>query len=266
MPSLAPGARQLPLRHLSIRIPWNDNAWTGVMCHKPSENVSYLILKRISAAKNDFLEDQVAGQPWEELREDQLPPCKGERGDCMAPYERTRMLEHPYASSSDTHRHFLPTPFRFPAFSAACIPFRWTLKAEAETRADELELGYQHDLEADAHEKLPFPTSWLQTKHNQLVLLDTFFSAVEPEKSLCFFYAKKTPLIDDPRRVIVGVGRVKHVGPPTEYRYSNPGEHTSILWERAVQHSIRPRPNLEDGFLLPYHELVTYLSEHPVVP
>jgi len=47
MSSLAPGARQLPLRHLSVRVPWNDTDWTGCVCRKPGDNISCLILARI---------------------------------------------------------------------------------------------------------------------------------------------------------------------------------------------------------------------------
>jgi len=31
-------------------------------------------------------------------------------------------------------------------------------------------------------------TDWVQERDNQLALLDTFFSAVRPEESLCFIY------------------------------------------------------------------------------
>ena len=56
------------------------------------------------------------------------------------------------------------------------------------------------------------------------------------------------------RRFLLGVGRVKSVGPLTEYRYdgSPDGKLRSILWERMMGHSIRP--GFEDGFILPYHE------------
>jgi hypothetical protein len=50
-----------------------------------------------------------------------------------------------------------------------------------------------------------FNTGWVQLKKNQLVMLDTFFSAIEAGESLCFLYAKDTPLANDVRRVIIGV-------------------------------------------------------------
>ena len=66
--------------------------------------------------------------------------------------------------------------------------------------AERLQLGWVPDREPD----MKFETSWVQEKDNQLALLDTFFGAVTPEESLCFFYAKRTPLSEQSRRVIVG--------------------------------------------------------------
>ena len=56
------------------------------------------------------------------------------------------------------------------------------------------------------------------------------------------------------RRILVGVGRVNSIGPLTEYNYAGPveGKLRSMIWERMVGHSIRP--DLSDGFLMPYHE------------
>ena len=34
----------------------------------------------------------------------------------------------------------------------------------------------------------------VQERGNQLAMLDTFFGALRPQESLCFFYAKQTPL------------------------------------------------------------------------
>ena len=85
--------------------------------------------------------------------------------------------------------------------------------------AEQLQLGWIADREPDLKNKWgeSVETAWVQERENQLVLLDTFFSALRPEESLCFFYAKCTPLSEQTRRVIVGVGRVLSVGEPTEY-------------------------------------------------
>ena len=256
------GAHKLPLRHLSIRVPWNDIDWSGKVCQNPADNISCLILPRVREKRDDNLETELAGKSWEEIEEKRLPACVSERGNFMAPYEMTRWLEHPYAKSSRAHQHLRPTPFRHPPYSAACLPFRWMLKENITMHVESLDLGFRPELEEHAHEKMGFETEWVQDKHNQLVMLDTFFSAIQPNHSLAFFYAKRTPIAEDTRRVIIGVGWVTHVGDPVEYRYGEPlGDLKSVLWERTIQHSIRPQ--FSDGFLLPYHEVLNYLDIHP---
>lgn len=258
---LAEGARQLPLRHISIRVPWNDTDWSGRVCACPKDNLSCLILSRIRDSRDDEREAALAGRSFEELSEAQLPPCALEHGAFMAPYEMTRTATHPYAKSSKAHAHFAPTPFRHPPYSAACIPFNWALRESVDSIVSDLELGFRPELEQQADAGIGFNTNWVQDKRNQLVMLDTFFSAIQPNRSLCFFYAKRTPLAEDTRRVLIGAGWVTHVGPFTEYNYSAPGPLRGILWERAVQHSIRP--TFANGFLLPYQQVLAYLEQHP---
>ena len=258
---LSDGARQLPLRHLSIRVPWHDTDWTGKVCQKPKDNLSCLILGRIRDTRDDDAECALAGRRWTEIPPNQLPACLSERGNFMCPQESTRTLNHPYVERSQAHAHFGPTPYRHPAYSAACIPFNWMLKENAPARTAELELGFAPELEQKATELMGFTTAWLQSKHNQLLMLDTFFSAIQPNQSLCFFYAKRTPLVEDTRRVLVGVGRVTAVANAVEYCYQQPGALQSMIWDRAVQHSIRPAGT--EGFLLPYHEVLAYLGSHP---
>lgn len=260
MTKLAAGARQLPLSHLSIRVPWHDAGWDGTVCRRPRENTSCLILKNVAAKKADSVEEDCAGCKVSDLPREKLPACISERGSIMAPFEITRVIEHPYAERNDTHRHFEPTPFRQPPYSAACIPFAWMLKGaiEGDDKGNEglaarLKLGYLTDREPEL--KFKSGDNWVQQRDNQLAVLDTFFSAVRAQESLCFFYAKRTPLAEDSRRVIVGVGRVLSVGEPTEYRYSTAAPPLrAMLWERNIAHSIRP--GFEDGFLFPYQELL----------
>jgi hypothetical protein len=120
---------------------------------------------------------------------------------------------------------------------------------------------YEIDIDTGREPDLGFESDWVQDRDNQLALLDCFFGHVKPEKSLCFFYSKEVPFVEDFRRVIIGVGWVRHVGEAVEYKYSRPGKIRSVLWERMIQHSIRP--GFKDGFLLPYHDALEYEKEHP---
>lgn len=234
------------------------------MCACPAENTSCLILPRIAAEKRDESEPHIAGQRFDQLNEDDHPPCIAERVAFMAPFEVERTMNHPYTETSPkSHGHFAPTRFAHPPYSAACVPFRWMLRKEVEGEPKKGELGLAENLQLsyvpDREPELGFQTSWIQERENQLGLLDTFFGALRPEESLCFFYAKRTPLSEQSRRVIIGVGRILAIGPGVEYSYKTDDPPLRcVLWERNVIHSIRP--GFADGFLFPYRELLDLAS------
>ena len=245
------GARRLPVQHLSIRVPWHDSGWAGTVCKRPATNMSCRVLPRIAEGKNDIAESNTASESFADLSPDQLPPCVAERVNFMATFPLILNKRHPYVGrNADSHGHFLPTPFTMRPYSAACVPFRWMLKEECADLVERFDLGFQPDREPD----LGFKTSWIQDRSNQLVMLDTFFGAIRPGESLCFFYAKDTPLSATARRVIIGMGLVRAVDMHVEYQYAteNPPLR-SVLWERNVEHSIRP--GFKEGFLFPYRDV-----------
>ena len=251
------GARGLPTKHLSIRVPWHDSGWNGTVCAEPGSNTACRSLARIAEAKDDTEENDVGGCTFVDLARDKLPPCVEERAGFMAPDPLTLTKRHAYVkSSADSHGHFAPTPYTTQPFSAACIPFRWMLTKECTELVERYCVGLQPDREPE----LSFNSAWVQERANQLVMLDTFFGAVRPEESLCFFYAKETPLSSSSARVIVGVGLVRSVGEHVEYEYTTPIEQAplrGVLWERNVEHPIRP--GFEDGFLFPYLQAIASL-------
>jgi hypothetical protein len=252
-----------PLRHISIRVPWHDTAWDGRVCAAPRLNGSCLKLKRIAEDRDDAAEEAVAGKRLNELPQEKWPACAAERMGFMAPFEYVRMADHPYNRGPETsHGHFKPTPLRHPPYSAAVVPFAWLLREAIETVGQEHELDVQAEREPD----LGFKTQWVQEHLNQTALLDCFAGHLKPEQSLCFFYAKQVPFVEDAAggRILIGVGRVLHVGAAQEYAYTTKdlqGKLRSMLWERMVQHSIRP--DFKDGFLLPYHAAVARAAEDP---
>ena len=276
MTSFAAGARRLPHHHITIRVPWHDGGWTGSVCARPLDNSSCLILPRIGEGRRDEVEARCASQRLDELNRADLPPCVGERVSFMAPFALTRTMTHPYTEFyPETHGHFAPTRFVQPAYSAACVPFRWMLRENVEGNAkdgeigiaERLKIGWAPDREPDIrnHQDKKVETAWVQERENQLALLDTFFGAVRPEESLCFFYAKRTPLSEQSRRAIVGVGRVLSVGGATEYVYKeNNPPLRCVLWERNVGHSVRP--GFADGFLFPYQEALALAEREEVDP
>jgi hypothetical protein len=253
-------AGDLPTRHLSIRVPWHDNAWDGTICRRPSENASCLVLPRVRETRDDAREDALAGRAWHELAsEKDAPACVRERANFMSAHPYTVTVEHPYAQDNETHQHLKPTKLLLPAYSAPCIPYRWMLKESAEKLAETYELPYRTDAEQTVDDMLGWNTNWVQTPVNQRLMLTTFLGALKPPESLCFFYAKRVPFIDDPRRVVVAVGRVREVKGAIDYVRDRDGAVNPVVWECRVGHSIRPA--FDDGFVLPYHDLLALSEE-----
>jgi hypothetical protein len=257
------GARQLPTMHVSVRVPWHDSRWAGRVCANPRGNTSCLILPRIAETKEDEFEAGIAGIAWNTDGVG-LPACAAERGAFMSPSGYSRRVKHPY-SHDPLYKHFVGSQFHHPAYSAAAVPFAWMMKnpdTGIPTKAEQYKINFKPELEPD----LAFDKLWVQERRNQLAMLDTFFGAITPEESLVFFYAKRTPLIEDGRRVIVGIGRVLKIDPPVEYVYEKDAPSDAmrcVLWEGNLHHSIRP--TIEDGFLLPYHDLLELAAKDPSI-
>ena len=248
------GSRTLPIQHLSVRVPWHDSGWVGKVCNNPAKNTACRVLKRVAENKNDTLEQTIAGSSLEPFDPHLLPPCIAESAGFMMPFSLREMKSHPYSGSNpDTHGHFDQTPYTVNPYSASCIPYRWMLLKESADLIKKFNLGFDPEREPD----LPFKNDWIQERSNQLVMLDTFFSAIRADDSLCFFYAKDTPLSASAARVIVGVGLVKTIDNHVEYNYKCPKSKAplrGVLWERNITHSIRT-PKFEEGVVFPYAQL-----------
>ncbi|MCM0647355.1 AAA family ATPase [Clostridium swellfunianum] len=245
------------LRHVSLRVPWHDGGWKGCVCENPKNNLACLRLKNILLSKDEVKEDEIKGRAFSELDENEIPPCLGERGSFMADFSLVKSKVHPYASmKKKTHEHFLPTEFEYPPYSAVGVPYRWMLKSNL----GEFKSSYGLNLDEYWEPNLGFSTSWVQARENQKELLDTFFGHIKPQESICIFYAKEVPFVEDSRRVIIGVGRVLKVGECVEYKYTEDKDMKSVLWERNIEHSIRP--DFKDGFLMPYDEVVKFAEKN----
>ncbi|WP_433666374.1 AAA family ATPase [Nocardia sp. CA-136227] len=258
------GFRELPQAHLSVRIPWHDTDWTGHVCADPSANHFCTVLKNIKDNKNDDDEVADAGRAWSSLPAKRIPPCVVERGGFMRVDAFDVQRVHAYAGGwTASHAHFAPTAQRMPPYSVEATPYRWTMREHAPLIAEAWGIAYNAELEAraDAVLETKRSTAWVQDHRNQAAMLDSFFSALVPGRSLMFLYAKDVPLLEDApagTRVLVGVGRVTGVGDLVEWNYSDKGPLRSVMWERSVKHSIRT--DSIDGFLLPYQTLLASKS------
>jgi len=241
-------------------VPWSEGGWTGRVCDNPLGNTSCLVLDKIRKKTQENCL-KYAGNQLSEIPQEAWPPCVSERGHFMAPFERRRTISHPYREKSDLHQNLLPTDFYEPPYSAAAVPFRWMLRRSADTYAREYNLDI--DLSQEPKGGWLEKTAWLQEYHNQRAATDAFFAPILPGTSLCFLYAKQTPLTDDDKCVIVGVGEIDAIGPQIEYSHADRSGMRSLIWDRAVQHSIRADSNR--GFLLPYHEILSAAESDPTL-
>jgi hypothetical protein len=82
-------------------------------------------------------------------------------------------------------------------YSLEATPFRWMMREEAKQYAAVWGIEYDEALEERADELMGWKPSWLQDHRNQLALLDSFFSGVEPGRSLALIYVKDLPLVEE---------------------------------------------------------------------
>ena len=247
-----------PLRHLSIRVPWHDAGWDGKICTAPHLNGACAKLKHIAENKKDEDEQLRAGESLKDLPPEQWPCCVDERAMFMAPFEMDQEKRHALAAKNPQHYgHFRSTPQRYPAYSAGIVPFSWMMINNLENKGDMLEL----DVDASREPDLGYRTNWVHEARNQTSLLEGFVAHLHHGDSLCLFYAKHVPFIEGTNRILVGAGRVKDIGQLTEYQRSDDKRPRGMVWERPIQHSIRP--NGQDGFLMPYHEVLLRAAESP---
>lgn len=248
--------------HLSVRVPWQDTRWDGRLCLDPSNNQSCVVLKAIAENRSDAKESGFRGRWMADLALEDKPACFKERATFLSDREVTLQVRLDYAEWSDAHRHIQRTPVRVPAYGATLVPFRWLLRENAYDIADEFGLDVSEDREPTDPPFLA-NTDWVQNHDNQQVLLDAFAARCVESESLIFFYAKRTPLADDDRRVIVAVGLLSHKGKVQQYDYDRgaPKEHLrAMMWERPIQHSIRPDKDnpghFVGGIVMPYHAIL----------
>jgi energy-coupling factor transporter ATP-binding protein EcfA2 len=214
-------------------------------------------LKRIAGGKREEDEKAIAGQSLEALPPEVWPCCVEERATFMAPFEMEHIKRHALASVNKEHYgHFQPTRQRNPAYSAGIVPFRWMMRENLNAYRDLYELDIDETREPD----LGYKTSWVHEATNQSALLNGFAAHLRTEDSLCLFYAKHVPFVEGTGRILIGVGRINNIGCLKEYDRSSNGMR-GMIWERPVQHSIRPKG--QDGFLVPYYDILKRAEEDP---
>ena len=250
----------LPTKHLSIRVPWHDNGWTGTICNNPLANTSCLVRDRIAKRRNDNFERENAGKIWLDIDLAGVGCHAGENGAFMAPFPYRYARTHP-----DYSGRFGEAEIQIADYSAIATPFRWMNKKHIKVMPNEREnkpgtfdpiddYGIPFDRGREPQPK----KKWVEHPSNQANLLNAFASAIKEEESLVFFYSDDIPLTTDPRRALIGVGKVRFVGDLMQYPVADSADPGSYVWERNIGHSIRPHSQngFAGGFLLPYQDIM----------
>ena len=85
-------------QHLSVRVPWKDNGYSGLICDKPCYNNACLRLSNIADSRNDELEDSLRGCPI--LGHEMEIPCLSEGGCFMSADTYRKITVHPYKKAT----------------------------------------------------------------------------------------------------------------------------------------------------------------------
>ncbi len=229
-------------QHLSVRVPWKDNGYTGLVCDKPCFNNACLRLSNIADSRDDEFETSLSGHPI--LGHEAKIPCLSEGGCFMSKESYTKTTVHPYKKgNSGSHGHFLETDLTYPPYSLPARPFSWTMLSRHVGDSDktifDLANKYGINYKDDREPDLPFPTNWVQDATNQREIFRVFYQDVKLNESLVIPYAKQVPFIDDSKRVVMGIGYITSIIEPPEHNHTDEGELRSILWETMLGHSIR---------------------------
>jgi hypothetical protein len=174
---------------------------------------------------------------------------------------------HPEFALASVDKHIQPRLVHVPAWGALTIPYRWMLKESGFQIAKELELDASIEREPDSPDWLK-RTSWIQGFGNQEALLEAFAAPLVEQESLVLFYATRTPLCDDERRVVLGGAVLNKKNDLQEFAYKDAPKSAlkTMGWERSIQHSIRRARGgggFVDGFVMPYQELLKELEQRP---
>lgn len=252
-------------RNLSIRVPWHDRAWDGHVCHDPIANSSCLALKLIAENRDDVLEARVHDEAFDDLAPDERPPCLRSSASFLSANAHNFDSVMAYSRWSSDHTHILKQTVRVPAWGAVSIPYRWMLKDSGFEIAENLELDASREREPSSPGWLE-DTSWIQGFDNQEALLNAFAAPLVENESLVLFYATRTPLCDDERRVLLGAAILQKKHGLTEYPYKEGHKSPlrAMVWERPVQHSLRPAKQgggVTDGFVMPYQAVLAELEK-----
>jgi len=228
--------------HISVRLAWHDSGWNGRICKNPKANV-YCVGPHsypgdLIALKRDLSwEEEFKGRSCLEVykKEKEIPPC------CYSINAFGKEEIYAEAEPPEFFRDNTQTKkWKMPPSSVSTWPYEEMYKEEVKNHDGTY--NYEKRLEA-ARE---------------------YFSKLEPNKTLIFYYANySNPFSEEDRKryVLVGVSRLKEIG--EELFYEGCSEKTinkfagGFIWQRVLTSSYP-----EEGLRIPYH---IYTNKHEIL-
>jgi hypothetical protein len=242
--------------HLSVRLCWHDSGWNGRICKDPEKNKFCNFLDYIRENRDDkFMEFETK----EANKEKHLSefdcnsvkvPCRGEI--CVFSKKGYDVgFEHPLKVKGIPGYDLDPTLIEGAPFSFYPAPYRW-MNVDNYNSIREKENLALRDL---SNEDLYYPSgrkkNWIDDVRLQGPLLRCFWSKPEENKSFVVFYVNSTPAVEDTKRVVVGIGRLKKIFKQTFYGKSAERPGPNYVWQRRLTHNFP-----KEGFRLPYQEYI----------
>jgi hypothetical protein len=248
------------IQHLSMRVPWRDRPWDQFICDDPLGNSSCTLLAAIGKGREDSFEVAHASAGIDSLDQNRLP-CLSERATFMSPLGYTVVKQHPYRDHRALQGKIHDTHVTLPGYAFEAVPFRWmNRQVFAQEVGHERVPLFSQTAEETADAALGSAPLWVMDGDNQRAVIDAFFEPVAPGDSLVFAYLKHSPFQEQRTdRLLVGAARITRATPPPMWNQSGNPPFTSSMWETVVEHSLRP--DMADGILLPYQQLVRLMDE-----
>lgn len=217
-------------QHLSIRVPWHDNGWTGCVCNNPDCNQACRVLKNIALARSDLKREQCQQYASDEVSTNAtfVPPCLTESGMFMSEHRTADIRNHPYVYDSH-YNHIVPTQVVAEPHSFLATPYKWTLRDDSKESPNAC-FYTQFD---ESIEIRVGSNSWVSSGINQKHIFEYFYKNVVPSESVIVAYAKAVPFIESSGRILIGLGCVESVGALKEYDYAKTRD-TDIVHDIAA--------------------------------
>ena len=228
--------------HLSVRLAWHDNGWDGCICQEPHLNSSCVYHRNIRDDRDDEYEREHAGIHLSDIPTGRLPPCSR---DTAAYADQGFRFIH----EDPLERDFLgPTVEQIPPYTCLPAPYRWLREENFQDVCEYYGLSIRGRDNPDRER------GWIYEPDRQIPLLTNFWNTVKggEGEALVFYYVNRgNPVDDHVPRLVVGVGRLKKIGPQRFFDGTDPDGNRYPIWTRTITQQYPSQ-----GFRLPYQEYI----------